>query len=93
MWLMLQQDEPRDYVIGTNTAWTIRDLCRIAFAHVGLDWEQHVVTAEQFMRPTEIFAQRGNPARAKADLGWEQRVGFEELICMMVDADLKLLGG
>ncbi len=91
MWLMLQQDEPRDYVIGTNTAYTIRDLCRVAFAHVCLDWQQHVVSAEQFLRPTEIFAQRGNPARAKAELGWEPRVGFEELICMMVDADLKLL--
>ncbi|MCY3907330.1 MAG: GDP-mannose 4,6-dehydratase [Anaerolineaceae bacterium] len=91
MWLMLQQDEARDYVIGTNTACSIRDLCRVAFAHVGLDWEQHVVSADQFLRPTEIFAQRGNPARAKADLGWEPRVGFEELIRMMVDADLELL--
>lgn len=92
MWLMLQQDTPRDYVIGTNTAWTIRDLCRVAFAHVGLDWEAHVVSDEQFLRPTEIFAQRGNPARAKEALGWEPQVSFEALIHMMVDADLKRLG-
>ena len=93
MWLMLQQDEPCDYVIGTNSARSIRDLCRVAFGHLGLDWEQHVISAERFLRPTEIFAQRGNPARAKAGLGWEPRVGFEELIRMMVDADLKLLRG
>jgi len=90
---MLQQDEARDCVIGTNTAYSSRDLCGVAVAHVGLDWEQHVDAADRCLRPTEIFAQRGNPARAKADLGWEPRVGFEELIRMMVDADLKLLLG
>lgn len=92
MWLMLQQDTPQDYVIGTNTAYSIRDLCRVAFAHVGLNWEDHVESDQRFMRPTEIFAQRGNPAKAKADLGWEPRTYFDELVRLMVDADLRLLG-
>lgn len=88
MWRMLQQDSPRDYVIGTNTAYTIRDLCRVAFEHVDLDWQQHVASDERFMRPTEIAASRGDYAKAKAELGWEPRIGFEELVREMVDADL-----
>lgn len=91
MWLMLQQDTPQDYVIGTNTAYSIRDLCRLAFGHVGLNYEDHIETHERFLRPTEIFAQRGSPAKAKADLGWEPRTYFEELVRLMVDADLALL--
>ena len=91
MWLMLQQDTPQDYVIGTNTAYSIRDLCRVAFEHVGLNWEDHVESDQRFMRPTEIFAQRGNPAKAKAELGWEPRTYFDELVRLMVDADLRLL--
>ena len=91
MWLMLQQDTPEDYVIGTNTAYTIRDLCRIAFAHVDLDWEKHVESDERFMRPTEIAASKGNYAKAKAKLGWEPRISFEALIQEMVDADLARL--
>lgn len=91
MWLMLQQDTPQDYVIGTNTAYSIRDLCRVAFEHVGLNWEDHVESDQRFMRPTEIFAQRGNPAKAKAELGWEPRTYFDELVRLMVDADVRLL--
>jgi len=91
MWLMLQQDTPKDYVIGTNTAYTVRDLCRVAFDHVGLNWENHVVADKRFMRPTEIAASRGDYSRAKADLGWEPRTSFEDLIKLMVDADIKLL--
>jgi len=91
MWLMLQQDQPGDFVIGTNTAYTIRDLCRIAFDRVGLDWEKHVESDERFMRPTEIAASRGNPAKAARELGWEPRVTFEQLIQEMVDADIARL--
>jgi GDPmannose 4,6-dehydratase len=91
MWLMLQQDTPQDYVIGTNTAYSIRDLCRVAFEHVGLNWEEHVVSDTRFLRPTEIFAQRGDYAKAKAELGWEPHTDFETLVRMMVDADIKLL--
>ena len=88
---MLQQDTPKDYVIGTNTAYTVRDLCRVAFEHVGLNWEDHVDTDDRFMRPTEIAASRGDFSKAKADLGWEPRISFEELVQMMVDADMALL--
>jgi GDPmannose 4,6-dehydratase len=91
MWLMLQQEQPQDYVIGTNTAYTIKDLCRIAFAHADLDWQAHVTSDERFIRPTEINAARGNYAKAKRDLGWEPRTTFEELIQLMVDEDLRLL--
>ncbi len=93
MWLMLQQDTPQDYVIGTNTAYSIRDLCQVAFDQVGLNWEDYVETDARFLRPTEIFAQRGSPAKAKADLGWEPRTYFEELTRLMVDADMRLLSG
>jgi GDPmannose 4,6-dehydratase len=89
MWRMLQQPEPKDYVIATNTCYTVRDLCAAAFARVGLDWREHVVADQRLMRPTEIAASRGDYARAKAELGWEPRVRFHELIAMMVDEDLK----
>jgi GDPmannose 4,6-dehydratase len=88
---MLQQSTPRDYVIGTNTAYTIRELCEVAFSHVGLDWRDHVISDERLLRPTEISAARGNYARAKAELGWEPRTGFRELIELMVDADIHRL--
>jgi GDPmannose 4,6-dehydratase len=91
MWLMLQQERPRDYVIATNTAYTIKDLCAIAFAHVGLEWQAHVETDPQLERPTEIAAARGNYARAKAELGWEPRTGFAELVKLMVETDLRRL--
>lgn len=91
MWLMLQAEQPRDYVIATNTAFTVRDLCRVAFDQVGLNWEEHVVSDQRFHRPTEIAASRGDYSRAKNDLGWEPRTSFEQLIRLMVDADVKLL--
>lgn len=90
MWQMLQQDEPKDYVIGTNTAHTVRDLCRIAFAHAGLNWEEHVISDDAFRRPTEIGALKGDYSAAKRDFGWEPRTTFEELIGMMVDSDLQI---
>ena len=91
MWLMLQQEKPHDYVIGTNSAYTIRDLCQVAFSHVGLDWQAHVIQDERFMRPTEIAASRGNYAKAKAWLGWQPRMAFQELIRLMVDEDIRRL--
>jgi GDPmannose 4,6-dehydratase len=93
MWLMLQQEEPQDYVIGTNTAYTIRDLCEVAFSHVGLDWQAHVESDPRFMRPTEIAASRGNYSKAKAELGWEPRMKFKELIELMVNEDVRRLSG
>lgn len=93
MWLMLQQDQARDYVIATNTAYTVRDLCRVAFAEVGLNWEDHVVVDDKFIRPTEIAASRGDYSRAKTDFGWEPRTDFASLVQLMVKADLARLKG
>lgn len=91
MWLMLQQDRPQDYVIATNRVNTIRDLCEVAFSHVGLDWQAHVEADDRFMRPTEIAASRGDYAKAKAELGWQPRTYFEDLIKLMVEADIRRL--
>lgn len=91
MWRMLQHDKPQDYVIATNTIYTVRDLCRLAFESVGLNWENHVVSDERFMRPTEIAASRGDYSRAKADLGWEPETSFQQLVALMVESDLRLL--
>jgi len=89
MWLMLQQDEPDDYVISTGETHSVRELCQAAFGHVGLNWEDHVVVDQKFYRPAEVDLLIGNPAKARAKLGWEPTVSFEELIQMMVDADLQ----
>ena len=89
MWLMLQQPEPDDYVVATGRTTSVREMCRIAFAHVGLDYEDHVVTDPKFFRPAEVDELRGNPAKAMARLGWKPKTSLEELITMMVDADLK----
>jgi GDPmannose 4,6-dehydratase len=91
MWLMLQHEEPQDYVIATNTAYTIRDLCDVAFSHVGLDWQEHVEADPRFMRPTEIAASRGDYSKARLELGWEPRMRFRELIELMVDEDVRRL--
>lgn len=91
MWLMLQQDQPGDYVIATGETHPVRDLCRIAFDQVGLDWQDHVVIDPQFMRPAEVDLLIGDPSKAREALGWKPQVGFEELIRMMVDADLAAL--
>jgi GDPmannose 4,6-dehydratase len=88
MWRMLQQDEPDDYVVGTGETWSVRQLCEIAFESQGLRWEDHVVIDEKFMRPAEVDLLVADPSKAKRALGWEPKVGFRELIEMMVDADL-----
>lgn len=89
MWLMLQQDKPCDYVIGTNTTHTVREVCKVAFAHVGLNFEDHVISDEKLLRPTEIKELKGDYSKAKAELGWEPKISFEELVKLMVEADLK----
>ena len=88
MWLMLQQDAPDDFVVATGRTTTVRDMCRIAFDHVGLDYEKYVVIDPRFYRPAEVEVLLGNPAKAKAKLGWEARTSLEDLMRMMVDADL-----
>ncbi|NPA31805.1 MAG: GDP-mannose 4,6-dehydratase [Chloroflexi bacterium] len=91
MWLMLQQDEPEDFVIGTGEAHSVRELCEVAFAHVGLDYRDYVVVDPKFFRPAEVNILLADPSKARAKLGWQPRVSFEELIQMMVDADLERL--
>jgi GDPmannose 4,6-dehydratase len=91
MWLMLQRDEPDDYVIATGETHSVRELCEVAFAHVGLDWEDHVVVDETFLRPAEVDLLVGDATKATHDLGWRHETGFRELVELMVDADLKTL--
>jgi GDPmannose 4,6-dehydratase len=92
MWMMLQQDKPDDYVIATGVTTTVRDMCRIAFAQVGLNYEDHVVVDPQFFRPAEVDVLCGNPAKARARLGWSAKTSLEDLIAGMVEADLRWVG-
>lgn len=89
MWRMLQQEQPDDYVIATGRTTSVREMCRIAFAHVGLNYEDHVVIDPRFYRPAEVDVLLGNPAKAKAQLGWEAGTPLETLIGMMMEADLR----
>ena len=88
MWLMLQQDEPGDYVISSGETHSVRELCEIAFSHAGLDHEQHVVVDERFFRPAEVDQLIGDSTKACTVLGWKPKVDFTGLVRMMVDADL-----
>jgi GDPmannose 4,6-dehydratase len=88
MWMMLQQDQPDDYVVGTGETHSVRELCQMAFDSLGLDWEEHVVSAPEFYRPAEVDLLVSDPAKAREVLGWQPDVSFEGLIQMMVEADL-----
>ena len=88
MWLMLQQDTPDEYVVATGVTTTVRDMCRIAFDHAGLDMEKYVVIDPAFYRPAEVDVLLGDAAKAKAKLGWEPQIALDQLIREMVDADL-----
>jgi len=88
MWLMLQQDQPDDYVIATGEAHSVQEFVEVAFAHVGLDWEKHVGIDPRYLRPAEVDHLIGDPAKAKRQLGWEPTVNFKQLATMMVDADI-----
>jgi len=91
MWLMLQQDEPDDYVVATGRTATVRDMCAIAFDHAGLRLDDHLVIDPALFRPAEVDVLLGNPAKAKEKLGWEATITMEEMIREMVDADLARL--
>lgn len=91
MWRMLQEDQAEDYVIGTGVMHSVRDLCRIAFDHVGLDWEAYVMEDPRFFRPAEVEELCADASRAEKKLGWVPLVSFEELVRMMVDADIERL--
>jgi GDPmannose 4,6-dehydratase len=89
MWLMLQQEQPDVYVVATGRTTTVRDMCKIAFEHVGLDYEKYVVIDPKFYRPAEVDLLLGDPSKAKEKLHWTAKTSLEQLIHMMVDADLK----
>ncbi len=89
MWLMLQQDKPGDYVVASGRTTSVRDMCRIAFAHVGLNWEEFVQTSQAFLRPAEVDLLLGDCSKAKTVLGWTPEIRLEEMIREMVDADLE----
>jgi len=89
MWLMLQQDEPRDYVIGTGAMHSVREFVEVAFAHAGLDWRDFVETDARYLRPAEVEALQADATLARKELGWTHRVGFEELVKLMVDAEME----
>ena len=91
MWRMLQSPVPLDYVVGTGTAHSVRDLVETAFAHAGLDWRKYVVTDPAFVRPAEVDVLLADPRRARAELGWAPTMDFAGLVRMMVDADLERL--
>jgi GDPmannose 4,6-dehydratase len=91
MWLMLQQDHPDNYVIGTGETHAVREFCEIAFSHVGLDYKDHVVQDEKFYRPAEVDLLISDPTKARMVLKWEPAVSFKELVTMMVDSDMARL--
>jgi GDPmannose 4,6-dehydratase len=91
MWLMLQQDQPRDYIVGTGQTHSVRELCKVAFRHLGLDYQDYVKTDPRFIRPAEVDLLVSDPSLARRELGWAPQVSFEELVAMMVQADLERL--
>ena len=90
MWLMLQQDQPDDYVVATNETHSVKEFCEVTFGHLGLDWEKYVKYDQRYERPAEVELLIGDPAKARKKLGWEPKVKFQELVKIMVDADLDL---
>ena len=91
MWMMLQQDEPKDYVIATGDDRTIREFCQVAFDAAGLNWEDHVVLDERFLRPAEVEILKGDATKARDELGWKPEVSFEEMVRLMVERDLEIV--
>jgi GDPmannose 4,6-dehydratase len=93
MWLMLQQDQPDDYVLATGETHSVRELCEVAFDHLGLDWRDYVVVDPKHYRPAEVDLLIGDASKARRVLGWEPCVRFDQLVRMMVDADLQAIQG
>ena len=91
MWLMLQQERPDDYVVATGEVHTVRDFCAAAFSRLDLDYEEYVVVDPEFFRPVDVNVLFGHPIKAKTQLGWVSKVSFQELVALMVDADLERL--
>ncbi len=91
MWAMLQQETAEDFVIATGETHSVQEFCEIAFGHVGLNWQEHVIQDERFMRPAEVDLLIGDPAKAKRQLGWQPSTSFRELVEMMVEGDMELV--
>ncbi|MGH9633046.1 MAG: GDP-mannose 4,6-dehydratase [Bryobacteraceae bacterium] len=91
MWRMLQQDEPEDYAIGTGEMHSVREFLELAFAHLGMDWREHTETDPRYYRPAEVHALQADASKARNRLGWRHEVGFEELVLLMVDAEMEEL--
>jgi GDPmannose 4,6-dehydratase len=91
MWLMLQQDQPDDYVVATGVSHSVRDLVEVAFGHVGLDWKSHVRLDPKLLRPAEVDHLIGESSKARQKLGWTPEIDFQGLVTMMVDADIRRL--
>lgn len=89
MWLMLQQEVPGNFVIGTGETHSVREFCEIAFGHVGLDYNEFVIQDERYYRPAEVDLLISDPSKARSVLGWEPAVSFKELVIRMVDADME----
>ena len=93
MWIMLQQDKPSDYVVATGVGATVQQFVEVAFAHAGLNWQDHLEIDKKYIRPTEVDALIGDPSKATRELGWSAKTHWEDLAKLMVDADLKLVKG
>ena len=93
MWMMLQQDKPSDYVVATGVGATVQQFVEVAFAHAGLNWQDHLEIDQKYIRPTEVDALIGDPSKATRELGWSAKTHWEDLARLMVDADLKLVKG
>jgi GDPmannose 4,6-dehydratase len=91
MWMMLQQEQPDDYVVATGETHSVREFCELAFGHVGLDYRDHVILDERYMRPAEVDLLIGDPTKAQRALGWQPKTPFPDLVRGMVDADMQLL--
>jgi GDPmannose 4,6-dehydratase len=92
MWMVLQQEKPDDYVIGTGEAHTVREFVQEAFDYAGITWQDHIVIDKRYIRPTDVASLRADPSKAEKQLGWKPRVTFKELVMIMVDYDLERLG-
>jgi len=91
MWLMLQQEKPEDYVVSTNETHSVREFCEVAFGHVGLNYQDHVLVDSKFYRPAEVDLLIGDSTKARKELGWAPDVNFTKLVQIMVDADMELV--
>jgi GDPmannose 4,6-dehydratase len=92
IWQILQQDSPDDYVIGTGETHSVREFVQEAFTYAGLDWQKHVKISERYLRPLEVDVLTADPTKARTKLGWQSRIDFRDLVAIMVDADVEVVG-